>query len=149
MLSFLSIFVIISDEYQEVKLVRIREYELPVLKHAVVICVEKNENEVQQDKEVFIGHSMDRDNNRELSETKFSQFQNKSENMTIGQVDSKISKSMSKNKISNNVQKTKINSPIKLEKQIIPLKKKEYHSMTFLEELKARVSNLPKSPENL
>jgi len=129
--------------------VRIREYELPVLKCAVVSFVEKNENVVQQDKEMFIGHSMDRDNNTELSKTKFSQFQKKSEDTAIGQVDSKISKAMSKNQISNNVQTIQINRPIKLEKQIMPLKKKEYPSMTFLEELKVRVSNLPKSAENL
>jgi len=127
--------------------VKIREYELPVLKHSVVIYVQKNKNMVQQDKEVFISHSIDQDT--ELSKTKFSQFQNKFEDMTIGQVVSKISKAMPKNQISNNVQTTQINRLIKIEKQIVASKKKEYPSMTFLEELKERVSNLPKSTENL
>ncbi|XP_015368087.1 PREDICTED: sugar transporter ERD6-like 5 [Diuraphis noxia] len=137
-------------EYQEVKLVKIREYQLPGLERAVVIYVQKKENLVQQDREVFISHSMDRDNNTELSKTKFSQLQNNFEDMAIGQVDSKISKAMSKNQISNNVKTTQINRPIKFEKQIMSLKKKEYPSMTFLEELKERVSNyLPKTAENL
>lgn len=118
---------------------RIHEYELPALKRAVVIYVQKNGNVVQQDPEVLFGHSMDRDNT-ELSETKSLQHQNTFQDMATGQVksqvvDSKISKTRlrSKYQIFNNIE----TAPIKLEIKCTSLEKKEY-PMTFVDELKER-----------
>jgi len=136
------------DDYQEVKLVRIREYELPVLKRAVVIYVQNDRNvvELHKDPEVFFGHSMGRGNNTELFETKSLQHQNTFQDVVMGQVegqvvDSKTSKMRprSKYQIFNNIEK----APIKLEKKCMLLEKKE-HPMTFAEDLKElhRVSKL-------
>lgn len=106
---------------------RIHEYELPALKRAVVIYIQKNGNVVQQDPEVLFGHSMDRDNNTELSETKSLQHQNTFQDMAIGQaesqvVDSKISKTRlrSKYQIFNNIKTI----PIKLGIKCTSLEKK-------------------------
>jgi len=128
------------DDYQEVKLVRIREYEMPVLKRAVVIYVQNDGNvvELHKDPEVFFGHSMDRD--------KSLKHQNKFQDEAMGQVDgqvvdSKISKMRprSKYQIFNNIE----TALIKLEKKCMSLEKKEY-PMTFTEELNElhRVSKL-------
>lgn len=129
---------------------RIREYELPFLKRAVVISVRRNGNVVQRDPEVFIGHRMDRDNNTELSETKSLYHQNKFQDTAIEQVDgqvvhSKMSKVLTKYKMFNNIETTSVNRPIKLEQKCMPLKKKEYPTATFLKELKESVSKLRKS----
>jgi len=136
------------DDYQELKLVKIREYKLPVLKRAVVIYVQNDGNVVKlhKDPEVFFGHSMDRDNNTELSETKSLEHQNKFQHEAMRQVegqvvDSKISKMrpQSKYQIFNKIE----TAPIKLEKICMSLEKKEY-PMTFAKELKElhRVSKL-------
>jgi len=126
--------------------VKIHEYELPALKRAVVIYVQKNGNVIQQDPEVFFGHSIDQDNNTDLSETMSLLHQNKFQDMAMGQVegqvvDSKISKirPRSKYQIFNNIE----TAPIKLEKKCMSLEKKK-NLKTFFEELNElyRVSKL-------
>ncbi|XP_016660631.1 uncharacterized protein LOC107883975 [Acyrthosiphon pisum] len=119
---------------------RIREYELPVLKRVVVIYVQNDGNvvELHKDPEVFFGHSMDRDNNTELSETKSLKHQNTFKDVAMGQVeeqvvDSKTSKMRpwSKYQLSNSIE----TAPIKLEKKCVSFEIKEY-PMKFAEELK-------------
>jgi len=133
----------IADLYQERQLVRIREYELPILQRAVIIHIpakiEKNQKVIHQGLELF-SHNMNEDSNKELSETKFLQHQNTFQNMEKGQVvNLKISKTQpSKNQVINNIETT----PIKLEKKYMSIKKKENPAMEFLEELKERVSKL-------
>lgn len=133
----------IADLYQELRLVRIREYELPTLKRAVIIQVpaeiEKTQKMVHQGLE-FFSYNMNQDSNNKLSETKLLQHQNTFQNMEKGQVvNLKIFKTQpSKNQVINNIETT----PIELEKKCMSLKKKENPAMEFLEELKERVSKL-------
>ncbi|CAH1726284.1 unnamed protein product [Aphis gossypii] len=114
------------DLYQELRLVRIREYELPTLKRAVIIQVpaeiEKTQKMVHQGLE-FFSYNMNQDSNNKLSETKLLQHQNTFQNMEKGQVvNLKIFKTQpSKNQVINNIETT----PIELEKKCMSLKKKK------------------------
>lgn len=133
----------IADVYQELQLVRIREYELPTLQCVVIIHapakIEKTRKVVHQGLD-FFSHNMNQDSNNELSETMLSQHQNTFQNMEKGQiVNLKIFKTQpSKNQVINNIETT----PIELQKKFMSLKEKEYPAIEFLEELKERVSKL-------
>lgn len=133
----------VADLYQELQLVRIRDFELPTLQRAVIIHVpakiEKTGKVVHQGLE-FFSHNMNQDSNNELSKTKLLQHQNTLQNIEKGQVvNLKISKTRpSKTQVINNNETT----PIELEKKFMSLKKKENPAMEFLEELKERVSKL-------
>lgn len=86
----------------------------------------------------------------ELNETKSLNHQNKFQDTALEQVEgqvvhSKMSKALTKYQIFNNIETTSVNRPIKLEQKCMSLKKTEYPAATFLEELKERVSKLPKS----
>ncbi|XP_026818320.1 uncharacterized protein LOC113557145 [Rhopalosiphum maidis] len=130
----------VSNGYQELQLVKIRECELPVLKRAVLIYVpakiKKNENMVQQGLEVF-SRNMNTENNTELSETKRSHHQNTFQDMAKGQVVNSKSQPL-KNKLFNNIETT----PIELDKKCISKNKESPTTITFLEELKEQVSKL-------
>jgi len=133
----------IADLYQELRLVRIREYELPTLQRAVIIHVpaeiEKTQNVVHQGLEFFSHNIMNQDSNNKLSETKLLQHQNTFQNMEKGQV---VNLKISKTQPSKNQEINNIETPIELEKKCMSLKKKENPAMEFLEELKERVSKL-------